>query len=842
MKKRPIFILRLIAFELIISGVVSAAITAIQRYEVFLAMSLLGILTGGLCLRLATRPILTNKFEAVVSSRFGKIVSFTPVALLGLFLSFFEPSKATVLSISSLLLSTWLIGLQLIWFGGPRLDETPGTNITQGNRLSLLALLFVCGFLLIPSRVPSLLSGIPLDQPIEFVVATLLMPIAWIINRRFFSNKTQITIFLVLLVIKSLIWVLLPQSGMGARVFTSPQAVSNGQWMPSYTTWLNSSYSNIMQSPYKSMREFPVEWVNNHFGFDFDQFWMTLEVNGTIHIYDEGRLVFVIRGAKQVLIEMVDSNTGTKISAVFVNDSKTLDASLYHQLPEYNAFDLSGTVLYTKFGEARLEPVLLYPDGSVKPLFENASVWPSQVDMPSQSQAVFFENLLNFLALVFIVLICFGIIQGFTDLYSRNELSTADIYLAFSSLGAYYLSALIEKPQAPFVIVGILITIAIVKLLDFKFSPSHPNLKSYIVFVGIIFLFGYLTLDINNLRSITTLPKGQDGLEYQTFARNIFVYRDIFLKQTPPRAYKILFPYVVGLLHTIFGQSSAAQFLLNAWCAVLSAALAFTLAKKFQLPLPKALLTSISFIIIISLPSSYIYYFRFGLMEPIAVLFLFITMIHALKRRLFEMRMSAIITVLLRLDYLGLIIVTIILRSSPLIGDMKSVWSELLKWIRRNNKDIILHIFIIAAIPALVIASYFIFIENYMLNAGDTFQFSLWSMIGGFMRVLVGGNLHDFQKIISQNSFGFLLITTPLAIGFIISLLSIFYRQGIFSKIDLRLAILVPSILPVYIVVRPTGYFSRFSFPILALDIILIGMFLYQCENKEATKSLWKTP
>jgi hypothetical protein len=605
---------------------------------------------------------------------------------------------------------------------------------------------------------------------------------------------------------------------------------------------LNPSYSDIMQSPYKSMREFPVEWVNNQFGFDFDQFWLMLEINGTIHIYDEGRFVFVIRGAKQVLFEMTDSSSGTKIPAVFVDDFKTLDSGFYRQLPEYNTFDLRGTVLYTKFGEARLEPVLLYADGSVKPLFENAGVWTSQTEVPSQSMSVFFENLLNALALIFVALISIGIIQGFTDLYYRNELSTADIYLAFSSLGVYYLSTLIEKSQVPFVFVGALITVAIIKLLDFKFNPSPPSFKSYIVFVGIIFLLGYLTLDINSLRSITTLPKGQDGLEYQTFARNIFVYRDVFLAQTPPRAYKVLFPYVVGVLHTIFGQSSAAQFLMNAWCAVLSAALAFTLAKKFQLPLPKALLTSISFIIILCLPSSYIYYFRFGLMEPIAVFFLLLTMIFALKHQLFEMRVSAIITVLLRLDYLGLIIAAIILMSSPLIGDMKSVWSELLKWIRQSIKDIILHIFIITAIPALVIASYYIFIEKYMLNASDTHQLSLWSMVGGFMRVLVGGNLSDFRETISQNSFGFLLITIPLTIGFIISFLSIFHRQGIFAKMDLRLAILIPSILPVYIVVRPTGYFSRFSFPILALDIILIGMFLYQCENKETTKSLWKTP
>jgi len=461
--------------------------------------------------------------------------------------------------------------------------------------------------------------------------------------------------------------------------------------------------------------------------------------------------------------------------------------------------------------------------------------------VPSETQSVLFENLLNFFALVFIALISFGMTQGIANLYHRGELSMADIYLSASAPGIYYLSSLLEKPQVPLFLAATLMVVAMVKLIDFKSRPSQPNLKAYVIFAGTIFLLGYLTLDINSLRSVAILPKGQDGLEYQTFARNIFVNGDIFLKQTPPRAYKVLFPYMVGLLHTIFGQSLAAQFFLNAWCAVLSAALTFTLARKFHLSLSGALLTSISFIIILCMPSSYIYYFRFGLMEPVAVLILLATMIFAVENRLLEMRVSAIIAALLRLDYLGLIIATIVLTSSPLVGDMKFVWSKLLKWMGQNIKDIILHVLVITVIPALVIASYHIFVDNYMLNASDTTQLSIWSMLEGFIRVLIGGNLRDLREMIVQNSFWFLLITIPLVIGFVVSFLSIFYRRGIFAKMDLRLAILVPSILPVYIVVQPTGYFSRFSFPILALDLILIGMFLYQYGNRKIPKSSGKT-
>lgn len=841
MTKSPTTLLRLISFEMILSGIISAIFTAIQRYEMFLGMSLLVVFAGGFCLWVAARPLLVNKFEAAVSSRFGKIASFTPVALLGLFLFFFEPVKTALLSISPVLLSIWLIGPQLIWFSSQKLEHTLEIGLIQEKKSSLLALLFACGFLLIPSNIPSLSNGIPLDQPFEFISATLLIPIAWIVNKRFFSNKAMIKVFMALFVIKLLIWVFMPQGGLGVRVFTSPQAMSNGQWESAYTAWLNTSYSNVMQAPYKSMREFPVEWANNRSDFDFDQFWMTLEVNGTIHLYDEGRLVFLVQGAKEAQFEMADADTGIKTPAMLVDDFKTLDAGLYNQLPEYAAFDLRGTVLYAKFGEARLEPALLYSDGSVKPLFENAGVWLSQEDTLSQGRVVFFDNLLNFLASVFAAVIFLGALQGLANLHSKNQLSTVDVYLAVSSPAVYFLSSSFDKPQAPLLIIFTLAVVAGVKTLDFKFNPSQPNFKSYIVFAGTVFLLGYLTLDINNLRSIATLPPAQDGLEYQTFARNIFVGGDVFLEQTPPRAYKVLFPYVVGTLHTFFGQSTAAQFVLNAWCALLSAALTFTLARKFQLPLQTALLASISFLIILCLPSSYIYYFRFGLIEPIAILCLLATLVFALERQINKMRWMAILTVLFRLDYVGVILAAIILAYDPMIGGIKSAWSQLFGWIRENAKDIAAHILMVVSLPFLIIAGYFLFMPGYKLNAGDVKQTSLSSMLEGFMRVLVGGNFHDFQDKASQGSFEFLLILIPLAAGSIISLLSIFHRRGIFAKIDLRLALLIPAILPAYIAVRPAAYFPRFSFPILALDILLVGMFLHHLGSKMTKTSNWKS-
>jgi hypothetical protein len=204
-----------------------------------------------------------------------------------------------------------------------------------------------------------------------------------------------------------------------------------------------------------------------------------------------------------------------------------------------------------------------------------------------------------------------------------------------------------------------------------------------------------------------------------------------------------------------------------------------------------------------------------------------LTLFFAMKRRRLEMTLAAILTVLLRLDYLGLVLASFLLQADPLTGNFSSAWASLWSWLSRNLKPMFTFTLAVILPPLLVVTAYFIFIPNYMLSASDVSQSSILSMLDGFMRVLFGGNINDFNEKISQGSFEFLLIVLPLAFGFGISMLSIFLRRGLFAAMDLRLALLIPAILPAYIAVRPAAYFPRFSFPLLALDITLLGMVLY---------------
>lgn len=68
---------------------------------------------------------------------------------------------------------------------------------------------------------------------------------------------------------------------------------------------------------------------------------------------------------------------------IIVRDYADLNRSFYEELPSVKEFQIHVETLYTKFGEARLEPLLLYPDGSYKSLFGNADVWLSKEELLS---------------------------------------------------------------------------------------------------------------------------------------------------------------------------------------------------------------------------------------------------------------------------------------------------------------------------------------------------------------------------------------------------------------------------------------------------------------------------
>jgi len=835
----PVFRFRLFIYlagaELLLSGVITAFLAVRQGLAVTLVIAtlvafagLLGIFAPTLLKR---RNALEKRALDILKGMIGRSFPFIVILLLTVFFLVVAPDANISIVLSPVLVCVWLIGVEILLLFGSFQAYGNDRDVSffgrKEKKLGILSVLLAYAFLLLPSRVPTWLDGFPWDSPVEFLFAAVILPFTFIIGWRFFAKRFFVFSFLFLLAVKFILFSFLPQAGLGIYAFTNKESASTSKWDRSYYTFLSPNYTQVINRPYYGLREFPIEWINNYFGFDKNHFWLKLELSGYINLQKDERLIFIVQGAKQSQLELLDISTQKTVPLIVVEQIKDADIKLYKSIPESRLVKIQGTLLFDNYGQMRLEPILLYPDGSIKSLFESPRVWTlAQGANYFSNQVYTVVFILTALGVLFSGLIFAGLFTEIQALWKKGEVSLIDLYLASSALPIFLVALLVHKQYMNILALLIILVFYIVKLTDQSIYQRHFSSKAFLLSVGVVLLTLFLALDINDLHLITIFPPAQDGLEYQSFAHNIFVNQDVFLVNTPPRAYKVLFPYFVGFLHILFGHSAAAQFFFNTWCALLSGALIIKLMKEFHLSAKASLGASFFYLVILFLPSLYIFYFRFGLIEPFSTLLLLLTYYFAIKHQRLGMFLTGIFTVLLRLDYLGIAFTAILLTSEPMTGTLKNAWMQFFDWLKTNWKLLTAYWVALCLPVLLVILGYFLFIPNYMLNAYDTEQTSLLSVLEGLIRIIAGGTIADLREKFAVAPMDVLLITLPLLAGFLIILASVFLRTGVFKKLDLRLGLLALSLLPAYLIVHPTGYLPRFSLSLLPLDLIVIGLFL----------------
>jgi hypothetical protein len=823
--------------ELFLSGVITAFLASRHGLLSTLVLSVVTALTGFLGLFVPTllkrKSNLEERLLEILKGMTGKSFPFIVILLLAAFFFFVAPISNIAVVLSPLLICIWLIGLETLLLFGPFQTSVQEKNSSRFGRnekiLGIISAIFAYGFLLLPSRIPTWFDGFPWDSPPEFVFAAFILPLTFAIGWKVLSKRFFVFSFIFLFVVKFIFFIFLPQAGLGIYAFSTEEAVSANKWERSYYTFATPNYTQVINHPYYALREFPIEWINNRFGFEKNQFWLKLGLSGYIILQKDERLVFITQGAKQVKVELLDTATQKVVPLVFIERIEDANAKLYKSIPASREVKIRGTLLFDIYGKMRLEPILLYPDGSTKSLFDSARIWSS---LEGANYPVNQVNTLGFildaLSLSFAGLIFAGLFIEIRTLWKDKKISLVDLYLASSSLSLFFIAMLVHKQYMNVLELSIILIFFIAKLIDLSLYQRYFSGKIFLFSIGIALLLLFIAFDINELRMVNNFPPYHDGLEYQTFAHNIYLNRDIFLANTPPRAYKVLFPYIVGVLHILFGQSVVPQLFFYAWCAVLSSIIIFELMKEFRMPTKASFGVAVYYFLILFLPSFYMYYFHFGLIEPFPTTLLLLTYYFAIKRQRLGMFLSGIVTVLLRMDYLGITFTAILLSSTPMLGTQKAAWTELFNWLRTNWKLLIAYMTALSLPALLVVLGYFMFVHDYMLNAPDTDQTSFASIPESLFRVIAGSTMGDLRGIFVASPAIALLISFPLLFGFLLVIASVFLRTGIIKKLDLRLGLLSLSLLPAYIFVRPAVYLSRFSLPLFPLDLIIISQFLHQ--------------
>lgn len=777
----------------------------------------------------------------VLRGPYGLLLTLAVIFILAAFFLVVKPDAEAAPAFAPALIAVWTLGAGISIMAPGKAENAVTTGHTRTAWSVMASVILAYGILIVPAPLPGLLDGIPWDTPLEFGLALLGIPLALLFGRDLLGKRWALLSLLGVLVLKLICALALPTSGLIVRAYRDEAAQQAGSWEKSYASPFSSQYTQLMTRPYYRLREFPIEWINDRFGYDTKNFRLILEFKGYARLDANEQLVFLIDGEKQAQANLKDLETGEVHPAVILSNPSDLADRAPSATLRPGTYQIQGAALFDHFGKARLEPVIVGPDGAWHSALQAGSLFPSRDGTQvSSSQLMAFRSLLLPGSTGFLVLLLACTMVGMYNVWKRGILTTPDLYVAASALPLFLAARLVPKAQFNLFLIPVLLVTAAFLSISGRAQKNRPSNLAFLAGTGIVFLILFMSIDLENLRSVTSLPQWQDGIEYQTFARRIYLDGDALLKDTPPRAYKVLFPYLAGALHMAFGQSMVAQSFLSAWCAVLSALLMLRLGEHLRIPSLGSYALAIYYLLVLCTPLLYIIYFRFGLIEPFATLFLLLAIYLASRRRFLLMCLAGLITVLLRLDYLGMASAACVFSAAPLPGSITQAWKGLLVWLKEDWRKVLQYGLVLCVPPALIIAAYFLFVPGYFLNASDTRQTSLAGVLESMMRVVLGGSPAELSSNLSAHPAGTLLITAPLAVGFLLSLASLMVRRGLFAHLDMRLALLIPCLLPAYLVVRPAAYFPRFSLPLLPPELLLIGLVLVRLSRAWGIKSEWQ--
>ncbi len=784
------------------------------------------------------------------------IIVLLPFGITGfLYFGLLSPDKFPQLF--ALLLSFWISCIEFLLFFSVISQRTnqPGPN-SDNNKKKLIIVGCILFFLVLflPSRLSSFLDGLPLDKPIEFVIAVLIIPLLLILNRSFFSKRYVLIIISIILFLKLVIFFTIPESGLNVWVFENSQNLADGKSEKSYTSFINTDVTQIMRAPYENTRQFPfsllTDQILDNINGKFPAIFLTFQGSGRLEKGE--KIIFQTTGLKQGEVVITDNTNGQ----FFIYDLATLNQGVApRKIPFITDFKISGTFVFNNAIKYRLIPILQRPDGTQTDLFQFDRVWTTDnYGYLQPQQLLFVEWLVFFINLILVAVLTFGMALTLFNLQQQQRITVLDLFIFSSSsilllipiilgkdfkVGTPYKMLSLEVIVLTLPILAVLAIAGIIVLFEYKSRHTNfenPQLK-YLFSIGIMILMLFLVLNVNTLRETTVVTVDDDPLEYQNFAKNIFVNGDWFLLNTPPRAYKVLFPYVVGSIHVIFGNSANAQFYLNAWCCVLSGLVLIKLLTNSGCRPVLAYCSSWIFTIILYGTFSF-RYFQFGLIEPLATLFMMSMFLFAQKRQLGLLIISAIITSLLRMDYAGPIIAAILFYYEPLTGSVGTAWKETYKFVTNHWKQICLYIMTIFLPVLIIMMTYYFLTPGYWLNAGDTKHDSLYSIINGLKKIAAGGNWSEIYFNFTWFPLITILTTSTLLFGTFIGLFATVFRPKILQNLDLKWSIVLVGFYSVYFFVRPTGYSPRFSTPLLPISIIILTITAEQAIRSLASKKL----
>jgi hypothetical protein len=693
----------------------------------------------------------------------------------------------------------------------------------------------------LPSGIESWFNGWPWSGHLETVLLVLVIPFLILTGRKFLSFPAVTMALTALCIIKIFLTVWAPPAGWNLRIYAATEKMAKGHWEETYTSILKPGVSEILEKPFLTKREFPIEWMNRLNSEQQSNAQVGLEIFGVATIPEGARLAIITHGAITGKWTALGEG-GNRNVFPLIRTREEVAFSPVQIFPE-GKVRVSGKIIYGS-GEWSLEPILIWPGGRTESAFDYNILWRSTNGL---SVPAFKLKLFSWVArgidwgILFFVLFWFIWVVRF---FWRKGYLTPSLFLL--GLTGIPLPWVVQKLSYPMIndpTLKIYLAVSVFLLgtgflvwsffrsdISEEVMGSLGTLCLLVIGPGILCFFGVLWWSDVGRMTFYALP-GDDWTAYQNLAREIFVGRDPWHIKNPVFVYQPLYRYFVGGLHFLFGQSSVAQNFLDVWALLGAAGILVSLGSRMGLS-PTFALAAAWFYLVPALGGAFRHHIGRGLQEHAAMLFMMLAawMITRSKDLILRNAMQAgslaVIGFWLRMDHLGILVGVGLLAVTHPPGSLGMVWKRWLQNLYALRRELAVFMLMLG------LALLAVFLRNWILggqwvltdpaNMG-VLRCTSWSCVYlNFKKLLFAydPNLPFTSFLVSMAS------ALILFFGTIIGLMALIWRKGPLVPYPLSLGLSLAGLLSPYFWVKVVAYPPRFSIHLLPLAALSLAVFL----------------
>ena len=276
------------------------------------------------------------------------------------------------------------MGLQSVYFfssleGQNKSDpqESREKSKISPKILALLSVLFLVAACLLPSGVPALFNGLPINTHIEYIFLAIFIPLSLILHWRSFARPWLVITTLSIFLLKLILVLSAPAYGIVVDAYKTESDMASRIVMRSYESLVVAPHTLVMHEPFNNFREFPFEWYNETFVTPPSNNWIGLHLATYGYLPEGDKLVFFVIDLTASHIQMTYLDSGQPYPFIFLNEDNTLDIKAIQNTPMPLRFNLTGDLTFSGERIHQLKPMLLKADGSLVDPFSEGIFWTS---------------------------------------------------------------------------------------------------------------------------------------------------------------------------------------------------------------------------------------------------------------------------------------------------------------------------------------------------------------------------------------------------------------------------------------------------------------------------------